>query len=281
MIKKIKSFFLLCFGMFFAFSAGAQNFSLGVRSGISIPNLTGGGGAAFPLSTDYKSRFGIDEAISGEYHFSKLFSLQVMAEYSSQGGKRDGNQALARKSDFLAGLQQSQGGSQPPIDPAILDQLMTALNSSPANYIYADANNVSKLNYLLIPVSAKFGWNLRKNSPVRFYFDGGPFVGFLLNAKQEIKNAQNISLADNGIPAIPLPIPGQFFDGTQDVKSSLHTFNIGFSGEVGFAYNFNEKNNIFIEGGGNYGFRAIQKDPQDGKNHVGAGTVGLGYAHTF
>ena len=64
------------------------------------------------------------------------------------------------------------------------------------------------------------------------------------------------------------------------IKDQLNTFNFGISGNVGFAYHFG-KNNIFIEGGGNYGFLNIQKGTANGKNQTGAGTVAIGYGYTF
>ncbi len=80
--------FLLC-----CLSASAQNFTLGVRGGISIPNLSAGGSNQNPLNTGYSSRLGTDAGLFAEFKFSNLFSIQPMVEYSSQGGKKDGFQA--------------------------------------------------------------------------------------------------------------------------------------------------------------------------------------------
>ena len=87
-MKKKSSFLLLIVAILFSNISDAQNFSLGLRSGLSIPNLTAAGSESNPLNTGYKSRFGPDEAIFGEYHLSSLFSLEAMIEYSSQGGKK-------------------------------------------------------------------------------------------------------------------------------------------------------------------------------------------------
>lgn len=78
----------------------------------------------------------------------------------------------------------------------------------------------------------------------------------------------------------PVSPSAQPFDANNDIKDQLNTFNFGFSANLGFAYHFN-KSNIFIEGGGNYGFLNIQKGTANGKNHIGAGTVALGYGYTF
>jgi hypothetical protein len=53
-------------------------------------------------------------------------------------------------------------------------------------YLYANYKSEAKLNYLMIPVLAKFEWNLSQ-SPLNLYFEAGPFVSFLLSAKQETR----------------------------------------------------------------------------------------------
>src|ERR1700743_478050 len=85
---------ILLVALFFGGSnAGAQNFALGVRAGISVPNLSAGGSNENPLNTGYTSRLGPNAGLFAEFKFSDLFSLQPMVEYSSQGGKKDGFQA--------------------------------------------------------------------------------------------------------------------------------------------------------------------------------------------
>lgn len=242
------SLFLFLSSLMFAITTDAQTFTFGARSGISIPNLTAGSAEVNPLNTGYKSRLGPDEAIFGEYHFSSLFSLQAMIEYSSQGGKKTGMQALPNPQ-----------GSMPP-------------------YFYADFESEAKLNYLLVPVLAKFGWNLGSRSLVRFFFDTGPFAGFLLSAHQATGGSSMVYIDKNAQE--PVSQSPQTFDANSDIKDQLNTFNFGVSGNVGFEYHFN-KNHIFIEGGGNYGFLNIQQGTANGKNHTGAGTVALGYGYTF
>lgn len=245
-----KLFFLFLFASIiwpFDFIYG-QSFTLGVRSGISIPNLTASGSETNPLNTGYKSRIGPDEAIFGEYHFSPRFSIEAMLEYSSQGGKKNGMQAFPNPQ-----------GSVP-------------------TYLYADFKSEAKLNYLLVPILAKYDWKLGSNSPWSVYAGVGPFAGFLLSAHQEV-NGTSIIYADpkGQQPIVP---SAQKLDANKDIKDQLNTFNFGISGNVGFAYHFG-KNNLFIEGGGNYGFLNIQKGTANGKNHTGAGTVAIGYGYTF
>lgn len=250
-----KSLFLSACILFLFNAANAQNFTLGVRGGISIPNLSAAGSETNPLNTGYKSRLGPDAAIFGEYQLSGVFSVEMMAEYSSQGGKKSGMQAFPTPAAMAAMFPEGQA----------------------PKYLYANFESEAKMNYLLVPILAKFGWNVH-NSPLRIYVDAGPFAGFLLSAHQ-VTNGSSIVYADpQGNQQLS---PGaQSFDANNDIKDQLNTFNFGVSGNLGVAYKFNSSK-IFIEGGGNYGFLNIQKGTENGKNNTGAGTVTIGYGYTF
>ena len=252
-------FYLLVFGLLmFCFNADAQDVAIGVRGGISIPNLTAGGSEQNPLNTGYSSRQGPEFGLFAEIKFSDLFSLQPMVEYSSQGGKKDGLQALPTPT-AIAEYYQSQGAPAP-------------------TYVYARYNSEAKFNYLMIPILAKFGWDLGHKSPFRVYVDAGPFVGFLLNAKQVTSGSSDFySDAGGTMPITPSP---ENLNNTQDIKSELHSTNFGIEGNVGFAYHL-KRSYVFVEGGGNYGFLNIQKGTANGKNNIGAGTASLGYAYWF
>jgi Outer membrane protein beta-barrel domain len=246
-------FQLLVGGLLFFSRTDAQNFTLGVRGGISIPNLTAGGSNKTPLNTGYSSRLGPEAAVFAEFKFSDLFSLVPMIEYSSQGGKKNGLQAFTPPAELAPFLP-------------------------PGSYPYADYKSEAKLNYLMIPVLAKFGWSLGKSSPWRIWVDAGPFVGFLVSAKQ-VTSGNSEVFADPGGQQ-PLPIGKLSFDSTQSIKDQLHTTNAGIEGNVGLGYRIGP-NCIFIEGGGNYGFLNIQKGTMIGKNNTGAATVTLGYSRKF
>ncbi len=233
----------------------AQKFSIGVKAGLSIPNLTGGS-SENPLNTGYKSRTGPDFAMFGEYHLSKMISLSLGLEYSSQGGQKDGFQAFVPTG-----------------------QLVPLAQMFHIDYFYADFKSVAKMNYLMFPILAKFSWSLSESYPVKFYAAFGPFVGFLLNAHQ-VTSGSSIIYTD-AAHTMPLPSPEQSFDATTDIKDELHAANFGINGYVGFAYNISTQHSIFIEGGGNYGFTPIQKSAENGKNVTGAGVVNLGYAYSF
>lgn len=231
----------------------AQNISIGFRGGLSIPNLTAGKGNQNPLNTGYSSRLGPDVGLFAEFGISELFSLQPMLEYSSQGGKKSGLQAFTTP-DQIAGMYPA--GQAPP-------------------YIFASYDSEAKLDYLILPVLAKFGWDIKK-SPLRIYIDAGPFIGFLVSAHQ-VTSGRSLLYADAEAQQA-LPGGSQSFDNTENVKDNLHKFNTGIEGNVGVNYRFG-LNNIFIEGGGNFGFLNIQKNGINGKNRTGAAIITVGYSY--
>jgi hypothetical protein len=251
MKKLIFYLFFLSLTLLF-FNVDAQNVALGIRGGISIPNLSAGSNNQNPLNTGYSSRLGPDVGVFAEFKFSDLLSIQPMLEYSSQGGKKNGLQAFPTPSQVSA--------MYPP--------------GSAPTYLYANYNSTAKLNYLMLPILAKFGWNL-KSSPLRIYVDAGPFLGYLIYAKQVTSGSSNFYTDPQGQQ--PLPGGPQSFDNTQDIKDQLHKANFGIEGNIGLAYKL-KKSYIFIEGGGNYGFLNIQKGTANGKNETGAATVAVGYS---
>jgi hypothetical protein len=242
----------LLFG-FIGFSVHAQNTALGFRGGISIPNLTSSGSDQNPLNTGYGSRLGPEFSLFAEFKLSDVFSIQPMIQYSSQGGKKNGMQALAVPPNLVAYF--------PP--------------GTAPTYLYANYNSEAKLNYLMIPVLVKYGHGFNE-SPFRIYLDAGPFVGFLVSAKQVTSGQSEIYLDAAGQE--PLPIGSQSFDNTTDIKDQLNTTNFGIEGNIGLNYAFGQ-NNIFFEVGGNYGFLNIQKGSANGKNNTGAATMVLGYSY--
>jgi hypothetical protein len=250
-MKKAFYLFTIVLALFLYSDIDAQGNYIGVRGGISIPNLSAGGSNENPLNTGYSSRLGADFGIFGQFTFSHVFSFQPMIEYSSQGGKKNGFQAFPNKYAALF----------PP-------------NMAPT-YLYADFKSEARLNYLLVPLLAKFGWNLKPMSPIRIYIDAGPFAGFLLSAKQVTSGSSEI-YADEGRQQ-PLPVGTQSFDTTTSIKDQLHTFNVGAEANVGISYRAGN-GYFFLEGGFNYGFLNIQKGTANGKNNTGAGTVNIGYA---
>lgn len=228
---------------------------LGVKGGISIPNLQGGGSAS-QVSNGYKSIEGPYFGIFADFKVSKHFSIQPELNYSAQGGQKNGVQAIAT-SQLPAGL--IPAGTPPADIPP---------------YVYASYKSKARLNYLELPILAKYSISLGK--AWKFLIDAGPYVGFLMSAHDITKDSSYV-YADPGEtqPLAPFKVD---FGGNQNIRPDIYKFNFGFQGGVGFEYHFKKCGYLYLEGGGNYGFLNIQKYTADGKNQTGAGTVALGYA---
>ena len=260
-----KNALLFTFSALFILSSNlySQQITIGAKGGLSIPNLTGGS-SQNPLNEGYSSRMGADGGIYGEYHISKPFSISIGLEYSSQGGQKNKFQAYPTPAEIA-----------PLFGP-----------SAPA-YLYANFKSEAKMDYMLIPVLARYTWRINKKSPLRIYAAVGPFAGFLLDAKQVTSGSSKISMMNQDgtftelvIPPATSPTPVSF-NNTTNIKSDLYTFNAGINGFVGISYRVNKTSAVFIEGGGNYGFMPIQKGSANGKNYTGAGVVTVGYAYTL
>jgi len=235
----------ICF-LFISFlnASGQTKDYIGIKGGISIPNLSASGSDQNPINTGYSSRVGPDFAIFFEKGISKVFSIVPMFEYSSQGGKKDGLQAFV-----------NPFGQAPP-------------------YLYANYKSEAKMNYLMLAALAKFSWPLDSKSRYSFYADGGPFGAFLVSAHQHTSGSSVIY----GDPDMQTEVfSEQSFNGTRDIKSDLHKGNFGLEGDLGITLN-TQAGKIFLEGGFNYGFVNIQKGTENGKNQTGAATVRIGYA---
>jgi hypothetical protein len=215
----------------------------------SIPSLGSGGGN--PLSSGYKSGTGIDAALFAEFKFGDIFSVMPMIEYSSQGGKKDGIQAFPT--------------------PAQVQPFY------PQPYLYANFTSTIKLGYIMVPILIKVSFDI--NSSFAIYGDGGPFVGYLINARQSSTGSSPVYSDSAG--QMPITQAGtQSFANDMDIKDRLNKINFGLEGNIGLAYKLYQ-NYIFIEFGGNYGLKNIQNDPANGKNNTGAVTVALGYIYSF
>ena len=253
MRKSVASIVLVCSCLLLQKSF-AQSITVGAKGGVSIPNLRSGG--SNPVSSGYQSGLGPNAAIFGEYHFSNLFSLELDLEYSAQGGKKHGKQALTVTPDIAA---------------------LFYPNPAPP-YLWTNFDADAHINYLMIPLMGKVGFDLGSHSPFRVYASAGPFASFLLSAKTTTKGTSNVYVDEaETMPILNAPVS---FDSTMNVKDQLKSFNWGIEVNIGIAYIF-DQHRIFLEGGGNYGFIPIQKHDEDGQNNAGAATIRIGYAYTF
>jgi hypothetical protein len=149
---------------------------------------------------------------------------------------------------------------------------------SAPQYLYANYNSQAELDYLMVPVLAKINFGA-EDSPLHFFVAPGPFAALLVSAQQVTSGSSQLYFDAAGKE--PLTQAGtQSFNATHDIKSNLHTFNVGIEGNIGVAYGFG-RNSVRIEGGGDYGFINIQKGTENGKNFTGAATATIGYAYAI
>lgn len=238
---------------------------LGARGGLNIPKLTASGNN--PMSKGYSSRLAGNGGIFAEFRFTDLFSLQPMIEYTQQGGKRDGMQAL-------------------PV--AMMPEAMQAIPAMVGEkYLYANFKSETKFDYVMIPVLAKFGWKL-KNTPIRLYVDAGPFVSFLFGAKQTTSGSSLLYVDPAGDMTMDYllgSLSGAAATGVQpmnndrDIIDDVYRVNYGVSANVGLSYEIAPRHHLIFEVGGNYSFRKLQKSGENGENRIGAATVVAGYAY--
>ncbi|MDF2433625.1 MAG: hypothetical protein JWP44_3256 [Mucilaginibacter sp.] len=255
-------FFILFFTIFNAYGQAdnpyARNIGFGIKGGISLSNLSAGSSGGNPVNSGYSSFLAPDAALFTEIKISGLLSVAPTLEYSSQGGMKNGMQAFPTPAQAV---RYFPDGTAP-------------------KYIYANFKNKISLNYLMLPILIKLNWNF-EYLPLRVYIDGGPFASYLVNAKQASTGSGQIYEDQAGKQ--PFPIPPQSFDHTMDLKGQLQTLNYGVEGNIGMAVKLDriDATFIFIEIGGNYGLRNIQKDPSNGKNNTGAAVASIGYSYWF
>jgi hypothetical protein len=251
--------FLVSASLLFAFAASAaaqdedNEIHIGVKAGVSIPNLVGG--SDNELTRDYKSRVAPNFGMFVDMNVTRGFSVQTGLDYAPQGGKRDGIQPITSP---LPGLP------PPPAGP----------------FYYADFKNTAKLDYLEIPLLFKYTW--RRSRGPQPYINAGPYVGFLLKAKTVTRGSSTIFIDRNGTPLLlppdNQPLPPIPFDADTVVTDSLNRFNAGITGGGGLRFPTG-KNYWFIDARASYGLTTLQKDPaNDGKSRTGNLVVSVGYA---
>jgi Outer membrane protein beta-barrel domain len=231
-----------------------QSIQLGLKGGVSLPNLSSGTTIS-GVSSGYRSISGPDLAILSELKFNEKWSLQVAVEWSTQGGQTEGVQSISVK-EFPEYL--------PP--------------GSNVQTVYGGFVGVAKLRYVMLPVMAKYYIKIGNSGRWKFYVDAGIFGAYMMEAKGSATGSSKIYYD----PAQTQPVNDQVItiDSTSDIKSKLHTGNFGVTGDLGFVYHLN-KFSVFAEGGANYGFINLQKNPNAGASHTKAVVFRIGFMTTI
>lgn len=226
---------------------------VGFKGGLSIPQLSGG--EDNEVSRDYKSRVAANFGAFFDFGITERFSIQPEVNFAGQGGKRNGIQPVTQD---LPGL--------PPLPPG--------------NYYYADFDNTAELNYLEIPVLAKYRFGDRDKP--RFYVNGGVFYGRLLSARQKTKGSSTLYLDRDGTIPVLLPpngdpLPPIPFDAVTDVDEDLNKNNFGLTGGGGVEIPFG-KNYLLFDARVSRGLVTLQRDSANGESQTGNLVISIGWA---
>jgi len=285
---------LACFLVISMQMKAQKTVDIGLRGGLAIPNIVATGDNV--LSDGYSSRLSFGGGVLTEIGLSNLLSVRIGVEYSGQGGKRDGVQAMSTN-QMITDISTQLGANGVTI-PA---EFTTWLGQLAGHYpvFYADVKNTAKFDYLMIPVSLQVGKNLG-NGPCRLYVNAGPFVSFLMSGQQISKGKTKFYLGADKALTFWDTLPPEFQGalsylpelaalgdvlqngtefGTATITGDLRPVNVGIQGNVGLSYKCSDRNRLFIEAGGNYGFVRIQKDATNGANRLGSANVMVGYAY--
>ena len=173
-----------------AFTLQAQDVTFGAKAGLNFSNLS----FDYPSGVDMPdtdSRTSIHLGITAEVSISDNFSVQPELLFSSQGAKSD-------------------------------------YSDNDGFYDYK-SESALKLNYLLIPVMAKFYLS------DAFSLEAGPQIGFLVSAKSDFESTETDIV--NGVT--------ETYSDTEDVKDGFKSTDFGLNFGVGYK----------LESGLNFGLR--------------------------
>jgi hypothetical protein len=224
--------------------------NIGIQGGLSVPNLSGGNNE---VSEGYTSRLAPNFGVTAEFGITNNFSIEPQINFDGQGGQRNGIQPVTNVPSSLPPLP---GGA----------------------YYYANFKNMSILNYIEIPVLAKYTFGL---GGFGLDVNAGPYVGFLLNATEKTSGSSQIYIDKTGTPLTigGFQVPAQSFDANTDVTSSIHEVNFGIAGGIGIILPISGKASLSLDMRGLYGLRNVQKYAEDGTSHTGNLIISVGYSY--
>jgi len=280
----------------------AQDVKFGFRGGMNLPNIMAGGSNT-PVSEGYKSRMATGAGIFTELKINQTVSFRFGVEYSGMGGKKDGMQAMPTQrliTEMINQMGSSLMAGLTPEQEIVLGSMMMLPQSMP--YYYANIKNTVKLDYIMLPILVQLGWDIGQ-SPWNVYVNAGPFVSFLLSAKQVSEGISPLYTDESGsytlwqamamamppevtgliestFPEMKIALNDPVKFGETNVTGEMKSANFGITGNVGIRYQ-HKRSCFFIEGGGNYGFITVQQEDISGSNRLGAGSVMVGYSYSM
>jgi len=230
-------------------AARAADIKLGVHSGLSIPKIRGKEADIF--TRGFTSRQGLFFGLGADIGLTPRLSLALGLNYNSQGGLRKGLQPITM-------------------------ELPPGLPVPPGTILFADFRNETILDYLEVPVMARF-WFGKK---VRFFVNAGPYVGLLVRARALTSGTSAIYLDEGGTQPIIIPPATDplivDLGADTNVLDSLRKTNFGLAGGGGILYSLGAVD-LCLEAHLQLGLSTLQKYTEtDGQSQTGALVISLG-----
>lgn len=243
----MKIFILIILISVLSGSIYSEPISIGVKAGLSFPNLTGGNEE---INRDYRTRTDFNIGGIVEFRLNSTFSLQPEIDYVGQGGTRTG------------------------VQPIIADEI-NSFKPDSIKYLFGDFRNEAILGYLEIPLLLKI-YPMESHNLFVYI---GPYAGLLVHAVTKTSGKSPIYLDKD---KQPLPAPYNTliadFNANTNVIEKLHSFNFGVQIGFGYKYRLTESSYFFAEGRVSYGLLIIQRDTiKNGSTRTGGLLVYLGY----
>src|SRR5579864_4228698 len=187
------------FSLFACFDANAQYIKLGMKGGLSLPNLSSSGGS--DVSKGYKTISGPDFRLVVDYTIAQKISIETGLEFSTQGGQKSGLQTI-------------------PASPQLAQYFPTGSN---VQFLYSNFTSTVRLQYLMLPVLIKYTMDLDDAGHWKLYWDVGVFGGLLLTANASAAGTSKVyydKAETEQVGSIAVQ-----FDSTGNIKKQLHKAN--------------------------------------------------------
>lgn len=220
--------------------AQKNTFAVGARGGVNISRLCCG---SMELNEDYKFGEGPSIGLTASYGISDHFSIMAELNMATQGGKKNGMQAVTPGTN--------------------------------GSVLYANFDNKTVLNYLELPILARVTFGEK----FKYYINAGPYVGYLLSARN-VTSGSSMLYSDKAGTHVEYSAV-QNFESDKKVTDQFTTINYGLTGGVGAGYMF-AKHGVWLDGRYVLGIPNIRKNTLiNGENSTGSIMVGLMYTYNL
>ncbi|MCU0329154.1 MAG: PorT family protein [Chitinophagales bacterium] len=232
---------------------------IGIKTGVSIPNLSDNSGNIW--SDNYTSTSGYNIGLTYEYHVSSLFSIYSELYYIKNGGKRTGDQPFTL--------------------PTIALSMFPGVTSN--TIFFGNFRTELDLRYIEMPLMLRANI-FRNNKDLRVYLQGGVFGGYLLQATRKTAGILDATTTADFGDGNKTPFPflaGNDMSNSSDALGELNKWNFGLTGGLGLGYKLSKNDELSLDARVNYGFIGITANETYGKAKVGALGINAGYSRCF